>query len=174
MLSKVSEKSQETILMGDLNVNFLKQDNKEFKAILNIFGFEQMVDEPTRISESTETLIDIIVTNNPANIIKTEVIPTSIGDHDMVGCVRKLNNASFKPRKITCRDYRSYHPEAMNEELETVDWSAFYSCRTVNEAWSQMKDILLTIFEHHAPKICKKVRGKSAPWLTSNVQKAYE
>ena len=115
--------------------------------------------------------VDIIVTNNPANMIKTEVIPTSIGDHDMVGCVRKLNNASFKPRKIMCRDYRSYHPEAMNEELETVDWSAFYSCRTVNEAWSQMKDILLTIFEHHAPKICKKVRGKPAPWLTSNVKK---
>ena len=66
MLSKVSEKSQETILMGDLNMNFLKQDNKEFKAILNIFGFKQMVDKPTRISESTETLIDIIVTNNPA------------------------------------------------------------------------------------------------------------
>ena len=38
-LSKVSEKSQETILMGDLNVNFLKQDNKELKAILNIFAF---------------------------------------------------------------------------------------------------------------------------------------
>ena len=35
MLSKVSQKSHETILMGDLNVNFLKQDNKEFKAILS-------------------------------------------------------------------------------------------------------------------------------------------
>lgn len=38
MLSKASEKSQETILLGDLNVNFLKQDNKDLKSILNIFG----------------------------------------------------------------------------------------------------------------------------------------
>ena len=96
-------------------MNFLKQDNKEFKAILCLFGFKQMVDKPTRITESTETLNDIIEANNPANMIKTEVIPTSIGDHEMVGCVRKLNHASFKPRKITCRDYRSYRPEAMNE-----------------------------------------------------------
>ena len=59
----------------------------------------------------------------------------------------------------------------MNEELETVDWSAFYISRNVNEAWSQMKNILLTIFEHHAPKICKNVRGKPAPWLSSDVKK---
>eukprot|EP00795_Rhopilema_esculentum_P010408 gene10408-19109_t len=111
-----------------------------------------------RISETTETLIDIILTNNPSNMIKTEAIPTSIGDHDMAGCLRKLNNASCKSRKITCRDYRSYCPETMNRELETVDWSALYISRNVKQAWSQLKNILLTIFEHHAPLIQKKTR----------------
>ena len=85
----------------------------------------------------------------------------------MVGCVRKLNHASFKPN---C-DNRSYRPEAMNKELETVDWSAFYSCRNVNEAWSQMKNICLTTFEHHALRISKKVKGNPAPWVTNNVKK---
>ena len=49
----------------------------------------------------------------------------------------------------------------MIEELESVDWSAFYNCMNVNEAcWSIMQNILLTIFENHSPKICKKVSGK--------------
>ena len=133
-----------------------------------------MVEKPTSISKSTETLIDIIVTNNPANMVKTEVIPTCIGDHNMVGCVRKLNHASFKARKIMCCDYRSYRPEAMNKDLETVNWSAFYSCSIVNEAWSLMKGMLLTSFKNHAPMICKKVRGKPDPWLTSSVKKTHE
>ena len=33
-----------------------------------------------------------------------------------------------------------------------------------------MKDILLNVFDSHAPKITKKIKGKPAPWLTSNVK----
>ena len=60
MLAKASEKSQETILLGDLNVDFLKHDNKDLKSILNIFGYKQMIQKPTRIAEASETLIDVI------------------------------------------------------------------------------------------------------------------
>ena len=171
MLAKASEKSQETILLGDLNVDFLKHDNKDLKSILNIFGYKQMIQKPTRIAEASETLIDVILTNKPSNVVKTEVIPTGIGDHDMVGCARKINHLRFKPRQIICRDYKSYKPEAMNKDLEAVDWTYFYSCRHVNEAWSIMKSILTNIFDRHAPKLCKNIRGQSAPWLSSDVKK---
>ena len=70
MLEKATEGSIETILLGDVNVNYLvRNDNKEFKSILSLYGFEQMVQKPTRITESTKTLIDIIATNNPLNLI---------------------------------------------------------------------------------------------------------
>ena len=88
MITKDSEKKQETILLGDLNVNFLKQDNKDLKSILNIFGYKQMIKKPMRKADDSETLIDVILTNKPSNVVKTEVIPTSIGDHDVVGCAR--------------------------------------------------------------------------------------
>ena len=77
MLSKISETSQETIQLGDLNVKFLKQENKEFKAVLDVFGLKQLVEKPTRVAESSKTLIDVILTNNPGNMIQIEVIPTS-------------------------------------------------------------------------------------------------
>ena len=70
-----------------------------------------MVKKPTRITTKTQTLIDAILTNNPANISKIDVVPTCIGDHDMPGCVRKINNACLKSRLITCRDYKRYNAE---------------------------------------------------------------
>ena len=57
-----------------------------------------MVQKPTRITESTETLIDIIATNNSLNLIDNDVIPTSIGDHDMVGCSGVLAGGAGGPR----------------------------------------------------------------------------
>ena len=92
-MSLVSALSNESIVLGDFNVNYLiPGDNAEFKAILNLYGFKQIVEKPTRVGDSTGSLIDIIATNNPASIKDSGVIPLSIGDHDMVGCVRKLNS----------------------------------------------------------------------------------
>ena len=171
MLVKAFDKTQETILLGDLNVNFLKQDNKNLKSILDIFGYKQIIQKPTRIAEASETLIDVILTDKPTNVVKTEVIPTGVGDHDMVSCVKKINHHCFKPQQIFCHDYRSYQPEAMNKDLEAVDWIYFHSCRHANEAWSILKGILSNVFDRHAPKICKRIGEQLAPWLNSDVKK---
>ena len=59
----------------------------------------------------------------------------------------------------------------MKSDFQKVDWVPFYRQDNVNEAWSMMKQILGNIFNNHAPKISKKVRGKSAPWLNSDVKR---
>ena len=57
----------------------------------------------------------------------------------------------------------------MNKDLEAVDWTYFYSCRHVNEACSIMKNIFSSIFDRHAPKLCKNIRGQPSPWLNSDL-----
>ena len=171
MVTKASGESKEMIVLGDMNVNFLvPEENKNLKSVLELLGLKQIIEKPTRITETSRTLIDVILTNTPANISCTDVIATGIGDHDMPGCVRKINNGRFNPRLITCRDYKTYNARNMNSELKKVDWTPFYSQRNVNEAWAKMKNILSDIFGRHAPKISKKVRGKPAPWLSNKVK----
>ena len=105
MLRKACELSLETILMGDANVNYLVPgDGKDFKSIVSSNGLKQIIRKATRICDTTKTLIDIIATNSTATIVHHDVIPTGIGDHDMVGCVRKINSAKFNPRLNKCRD----------------------------------------------------------------------
>ena len=172
MLSKANETPKEIILLGDVNVNFLDSTNgKDFKPILNLFGLKHLIHKPTRITDSTSTLIDIIGTNNPVTIRDARVIPTGIGDHDMVGCVRKINLAREAPRQITCRNYRNYDPEKLKEDLRNSDWLHVMNCVDVNEAWGYMKDMLSGVLNKHAPKIQKKVKGKAAPWLDEGVKR---
>ena len=89
----------------------------------------------------------------------------------MVGCVRKTNAAKFKPRLIKCRNYRKYNPKEMTEDLRKQNWYPVLNSSNVNEAWNKMKNIVLEVFDKHAPRIMKKVRGKLAPWLTDDVKK---
>ena len=65
------------------NVNYLKvNEHKDFKDMLMLYGFQQVITEPTRITNDTATLIDVILSNNATVIKSTKVIPTSFSDHE--------------------------------------------------------------------------------------------
>ena len=62
MLTKVNIDSVETFLLGDINTNYLvKSANKELKEMFTAHGFDQLVKEPTRITDESKTLIDVIL-----------------------------------------------------------------------------------------------------------------
>ena len=160
MLKKVCESSLETMLLGDVNVNYLVSgDGRDFKSIVSSNGLKQIIRKATRICDTTKTLIDIIATNNISTIVNHGVISTGIGDHEMVGCVRKINWVKFKPRLIKCHDYRKYNPKGMSEDLRKQNWYPVLNSRNVNNAWNTMKNIMLEIFDKHAPRLMKKLRG---------------
>ena len=54
------------------------------KSIFRLHCFLQLIDYPTRVTKLTATLIDLIVTNNPRNIVKQTAVPFSLGGHDLV------------------------------------------------------------------------------------------
>lgn len=170
-LTSVNEVFNEIIILGDLNANYLKKDcSKEFKTILSRHNYQQMIDTPTRITKDTSTLIDVILTNFSKNVAAVITVPLSLSDHDMIGCVRKLNNIKTKPRTIKCRNYSSYNPENLKRELTENLFEPLYQMNDVNNAWLFLRDVLTHSFNRHAPTITKRVKGSFAPWLNSDLK----
>ena len=92
MLDSVMAEEKEVLLLGDLNCNYLVQnDHNDLKQIMQYNGLKQMVKNPTRITKNTETSTDLIFCSHPDRIIKTNTIPSSLSDHEMVGLIRKIN-----------------------------------------------------------------------------------
>ena len=86
-----------------------ERNNRLLKSIISRSGFSKMVTCPTRIIKETTSLIDLILTNMPHNITKTIVLESGISDHCTIGTVRKLNSLRFKPRVISCRNYKHFN-----------------------------------------------------------------
>lgn len=165
-----NKKSKEIIILGDLNINYLKRnDNEDIKHLLTLNGFSQMVDKPTRITKESSTLIDIIATNKSENIVITDVIPVSLSDHDMIICVRKINNLKYKARYIKTRNYTRYDPVKLQSDLKAVDWTPVLQCIEVNRALKYFTEILSCVFNKHAPYVNKRVKGKPAPWIDRDI-----
>jgi hypothetical protein len=128
-----------------------------------------MVDKPTRICKDSSTLIDIIATTNIKNISITEVISLSLSDHDMVFCIRKMNHQKYAPKYTTTRNYARYNPINLKNELKLIDWYSVLKCNDVNKALSSFTEILNDVFNHHAPFITKRTKGKPSPWIDREI-----
>ena len=118
MLSMATKENTEIILMGDLNINYLNNtDHREIKYIFLLHGLMQIIKSPTRFDHhhNSSSLIDVIFVKETSRKAKSEVLPVSDSDHDMIGCVYKMNNIKFTGRPIHCRDYINYDPEQLQK-----------------------------------------------------------
>ena len=65
-------------------------------------GLKQLLQKATRICDTTKTLINIIASNKPEFIRRTEIFLSQFNDHEIVDCVHKLNHQRFKPIEMKC------------------------------------------------------------------------
>ena len=78
VLNKLSYEYKEAILMGDINCDYLKdKDHREIKNLFVSYGYNQLIEKAPRITEKSETLIDVILTNSPEAIRNYDTILSS-------------------------------------------------------------------------------------------------
>ena len=60
-LQSIDSEKRESIIMGDMNVNYLKENDHEvIKDIFTDNGFKQILNTPTRVTDQTFSLTDLI------------------------------------------------------------------------------------------------------------------
>ena len=105
----ISLPNKETVILGDLNCNYL--DNKNNLLIKDLFklrGYKETIKTATWIAKDSSTFIDVILTIPPHNVINANSIISSLSDHNVIKWVNKLNNIKLNPRTIKCRDCKNY------------------------------------------------------------------
>ena len=79
------------------------------RRIYNLLSFTQLIEELTRVTGETATLIDYIATTCPIYISKSGILRLALSDHFMVYCIRKLNGSISKNLKsIKTRKMKSF------------------------------------------------------------------
>ena len=81
--------------------NDLNAPTKKIKSLYELYQVSQLIDQATRITMTTTSLIDHIVTNTPEKISDSGVIHTGISDHSLVFAIRKIS--IMKKKKILLR-----------------------------------------------------------------------
>ena len=157
------------VLLGDINIDLLQPSNnltKQYQSILDVFGIQQMVNQPTRV---TRTLIDHIVTNYPQNITHTGIIPCSIiCDHDAVFACINTRVVRFQPRYKYIRIDKNFDENAFREDFSSVPLNIVYGLDSPDDMVHAMNTLMRECINCHAPLRRIKVTLPPAPWLKSD------
>ena len=82
LVKAIDDENKEIYILGDLNCDMLRKDNEintptmTVKSLYEQYQLYQLIDQATRITMTTSSLIDHIVTNTPAKIWDSSVIHT--------------------------------------------------------------------------------------------------
>ena len=83
----------------------------------DVFGLTCLIDEPTRITESSKTLIDVILNNNPRLFTKSGVFNPEISDHSLVYTQMVKNAIVYPSSVITFRSYKNFNEDDFRQAL---------------------------------------------------------
>ena len=86
---------KEVIIVGDLNCDLISVSNytKRLNDLLNVFQMTQLIKEPTRITNTSATLIDVAIASKPENICRSGVLHIGISDRSLIYVCKKISFA---------------------------------------------------------------------------------
>ena len=85
------------LVLGDFNIDLLKP-HSSWDSTITMLGLTLLVKSPTRITQTSATLIDHIYTNNPDVITEVSVPDLSISDHCPISCSRSIKLPKCEPK----------------------------------------------------------------------------
>ena len=174
-IEKCDYENKQLIIMGDMNSDYAKSPleahTRTLQFLSSIYQLEQLILEPTRVTKSSATIIDLIFTNETKNIAKSGVVHIGISDHSLTYVVRKFIPPKSKPITKEVRNFKRFVEEDFINDLKGVPWHNIESFNEPNLAWRAWKSEFNAILDRHAPLRHRRVRQSSLPWLTSEIRK---
>ena len=164
--------SLEVILMGDFNIDLISNTNNKWSHLIQTFDLLQLVQEPTRVTDTSATLIDHVYSSNPVNISNCFVSKLAISDHFPVCFSRKINTKLPKHNHTTTsyRCYKNFNETNFINEL-SIDLNTFATDKkTVDDDMHAWSSLILKHLNKHAPTRSKRVKNKRLPdWFTPQI-----
>ena len=171
MLLRSFQRYNNIVLLGDLNCDLSQPDNcsKEGRALLDLmdgYNLANVIRQPTRVTSTSSTVIDVILTNKPRSFLVSEVFDLGLSDHHLIYAVMRSHCPRSCPRTVIKRRFRNFDPELFCNDLSMVPFDVAYIFNDVDDiswAWSTL---VAGVLDVRAPITRSTVKREHIPYMT--------
>ena len=176
-LELASSKNMEIIVMADLNFNYILDESlstNPVHLIENLFLFQQSIDEPTRATLKSSTLIDVILSSSPEEHITSGVLKTTFSDHYSIFTVLQVHKTTvnYNHKTVKFRDYKNFKDEAFLNDINSCSLLDMVKHETdIDNGWEVLKSEFKRVSDAHAPFVERRLKHRNNPWITPVITK---
>ena len=174
ILARATAEANKTIMLaGDFNCDVLSTSSRQtrlLEEIIEEFQLIQVIQDPTRVTNNSSTLIDLILCSEAGLISNAKSLPCRVSDHHLVYCEMSVHSSKPPVRFVTTRHLHKCDPSDIIQDLSRAPWQVletFDDLDDVVEAWNVL---FLEILDQHAPARKVRVRAKSLPWIDDELR----
>ena len=159
ILNTVNKDNQLFDMLGDLNIDLLKCEahrlTSSFVDILYSNNVFPLITKPIRVTPTTATLIDLVLTNtfDIWGKHRQGILCTDILDHYAVfyiaGNTMCKSKDSLSPAMK--RDLSHSNAQKLIDEMQQVDWQIVTEIRDPQNAYSQFHNIICKTYDNFFP-----------------------
>ena len=132
---------------------------------------DQLVLEPTRITEDIGNTLDLFFSNNQSLVNRVEVIP-GISDHETVYVESSLRPAKIvtPPRQVKC--YCKADFDSLKEELRQSkeDFINMAEISSAEQLWAKLRTLTTELMRKYIPTRLIKGNKLKKPWIDKKVR----
>ena len=171
----VKQSDNDMIIIGDLNFNYSFDENLHQNPVYQLesmFEMKQLVVSPTRVTTTSSTLIDVILSSCPDKHVKTSVIDCSLSDHCLV--LTEFTSRSSKThvhKTVTFRNFKKFDLSQFLNDLSdcTNVTNTILNNGDVDSHWKAFKNDFINICDDHAPMTARRLKERHNPWIDNDI-----
>jgi hypothetical protein len=170
----VGTKIANIVLVGDFNADpgGPKADYDKLEEFLSLNNLTQHIREPTRITRTSATRLDLIITNLPM-LAKGVGVGSPVHENDHCTIYGILNMKTVKRQCFTrdMWDFKNANFDLFREELGNSDWESCMESDDIDEICDKWSAMCLEISERVITKKRVKVRPYDKNWYNNYLRR---
>lgn len=122
-----------------------------FSDLLASFFLRNVITIPTRMTNTSSTLLDLFITNSTNSSIQAGVFDAPISDHLPIYLVLG-NIANERSQILPVAYFQQINPRTLSsfrEEISALNWNGVLSCSSAYLAYDCFVDTLCSVYRKH-------------------------
>ena len=163
---------KDIFIIGDLNCDLHseKSESKALNDFCTMFNLSQIISKPTRVTRDSSSLLDVILTTNPHQVIQTTILENSISDHFTISALLRLKAPKPHRSRILTRTYKNYDSEKFSEDISKVIWNALDEISDLNSRLEHFNTEFLRVLDLHAPVKHMSFKHRTSPFIPPKIK----
>ena len=160
------------LILGDLNADFNVPSGQKLRELCQLHNLVIHITEPTRITATTASCLDQIITNIP-NCVKGVSVdpPLCTNDHCTVGVNLTLKIPKEPPYFRHVWLYDKADCTSFKQALTDFDWNSCFENTNISEACELWTESFLNIARTFIPNKVVQIRPNDVPWYSTELRR---